>query len=114
MAELTCTIKEFHKFIGPKIRNSIQYLTKKRKKELGYICQRCRKRSELEAAHKGKSRKQIIEEVLNKYIIDENNLVVKIDLDKVYREILSAHRPIDDYFEFLCPECHRKQESSAR
>ena len=33
MAEIECTIKEFHKFIGPRIRNMVQLMTKKRKKD---------------------------------------------------------------------------------
>jgi len=107
MAELTCSVEEFHKFIGPRIRNAIQTLTKKRKMELKQICQMCNKTKELEAAHiTGKDRKSIIEKVLNKYKIRSNNKLIKIDLKKIEEEIISAHKPIDKYFKFLCSKCH--------
>jgi len=112
MAELTCTIEEFHKFIGPRIRNVIQSLTKKRKKELNYICQGCNQRKELEAAHvKGSDRKVIIEKILEKYIIDEQKEIVRVYLDKIEEEIVASHKPIDNYFKFLCSKCHAEYDS---
>ncbi|MEM0473396.1 MAG: hypothetical protein QXF88_01590 [Candidatus Aenigmatarchaeota archaeon] len=70
MAELLCSISEFNKYIGPRIRNRIQSLTKKRKKELDYICQLCKKKKEIEAAHKiGKSRKDIIKKYFQNIIL---------------------------------------------
>jgi hypothetical protein len=112
MAELKCTFKEFHKFIGPRIRNAIQNLTKKRKKELDHICQFCKKKNELEAAHiRGNGRKQIIENILSKYIQKENKNLVKIDLQEIEETILSAHKPINDYFKFLCSKCHKEYDS---
>jgi len=65
MAKLICTYPEFHRFIGPRIRNSIQTLTKKRKKQFNHICQMCGEKKELEAAHiHGKERKKVIEKIL--------------------------------------------------
>ena len=73
MTKIRCSIKEFNRFLGPRIRNVIQSMTKKRKRGLGYICQTCKKKKELEAAHvKGDDRKRIIEKVLSKYIVDKN------------------------------------------
>lgn len=109
--ELTCTIEEFHKFIGPRIRNVIQTLTKKRKKELNYICQGCNQRKELEAAHiKGSDRKAIIEKILRKYIIDKENEIVRVYLDKIEDEIVASHQPVDKYFKFLCSKCHNEYD----
>ena len=52
MAEIICNFDDFNKYIGPRVRNVIQSMTKKPKKELYYKCQRCKKKkSELEAAH---------------------------------------------------------------
>jgi len=111
MATLICTITEYHKFIGPKIRNSIQALTKKRKKELKNICQDCGRERELEAAHRrGKERKKIIEKILYKYLDKDNHL--RIDLEKIDKEILSAHKPIDKHFKFLCKSCHNKYDKN--
>jgi len=112
MAELTCTIEEFHKFVGPRIRNVIQTLTKKRKRELDFICQGCRRKKELEAAHvRGSSRKVIIENILEKYVIDEKKKIVKVNLEKIEKEIVAGHKPIDKYFKFLCSECHANYDS---
>jgi len=112
MAEITCTIKDFHKYIGPMIRNIVQYMTKKRKKELNYICQECKEYRELEAAHiSGNSRKNIIDEILKEFILDKDKELVKVDLDKFSERIIEAHKPLDKYFRFLCSECHIKYDS---
>ncbi len=115
MAEMTCTIEEFHKFIGPRIRNSIQSLTKRKKKELGYICQMCDKKRELEAAHiRGRDRKSVIESVLMEYLIDGDDKRIRVDLDEVEGRIMSDHKPIDRYFKFLCATCHVEYDSIPR
>lgn len=107
MVEIICSPKEFHRYIGPRIRNMIQALTKKRKKEINHICQECKKHSELEAAHiRGNSRKDIIEKILKKYIINFEKMLIKIDLEKIEQEIIEAHKPIDTCFRFLCAKCH--------
>ena len=86
-------------------------MTKKRKKELNFICQNCGKKRELEAAHiKGKDRKKIINSILKNYIINKNNMTIKVDLDLIEKEILEAHKPIDRYFKFLCHDCHIKYD----
>lgn len=111
MAEIICTLEEYHKFIGPRIRNVIQSMTKKRKRELNHICQHCKKETELEAAHiKEKTRKMIIDNILKKYIDKKNTKLLKLDLKKVEDEIINAHKPIDKYFLFLCAKCHLKYD----
>lgn len=112
MSEIICTKKDFHKYIGPRIRNVIQAMTKKRKKELNSICQRCNQKKELEAAHiKGRGRKEIIEESLEKFVIDREKNLVRIDLDQFEKEILKSHQPLDKYFLFLCSGCHTEYDS---
>ena len=113
MAEITCTLKDFHKYIGPRVRNVIQSMTKKRKKELNHICQNCNQNKELEAAHiKDKSRKEIIELILKKYISSKNKNFITIDLDKFEKEIIESHKPLDKYFKFLCAKCHKEYDSN--
>jgi hypothetical protein len=111
MAQLTCTIKEFHKFIEPKIRNDIQTLTKREKRKLNNICQNCGKQRELNASHiKGNDRVHIVNDILKRYIINEKEQIIQVDLDRVINEILEAHKPISEHFKFLCSECHRKYD----
>ncbi len=116
MAEITCTIEEFHKYIGPRIRNVIQSMTKKRKLELNHICQECNQIRELEAAHiRGNSRKEVIEKILlKKYLIDKERRLVKVDLDKSEKEIVLSHKPIDKHFRFLCSKCHTEYDSKQK
>ena len=72
----------------------------------------CNQKEELEAAHiKGNDRKYIIEKILEKYLVDKNREIIKVDLDEVEQEIMSAHKPIDKYFKFLCAKCHTKYDS---
>ncbi len=112
MAELICSIKDYHKFIGPRVRNFIQSMTKKRKKELDSICQMCNKKKELEAAHiHGNGRKDIIDKLLEKYFIDKDKQLIKINLSDFENELKEAHKPIDKYFKFLCSSCHKKYDS---
>jgi iron-sulfur cluster repair protein YtfE (RIC family) len=69
-------------------------MTKKKKKELSNICQICGVKAELEAAHKkGLSGNNIIENILSKYYIAEEQ-TIKINLEKVEKEIIGAHSPI--------------------
>ena len=113
MTRLICSIEEYHKYIGPRIRNAIQTMTKKEKMRLSHIRQHCKQKAELEAAHiKGKSRKKNIERILSKYIIDKRNNVIQIDLKEIEDKIILAHKPIRKFFLFLCAKCHIKYDNS--
>src|SRR2546427_12661246 len=90
------TIAEFHKFIGPKVRNDIQILTKARKRELGFVCEECGRKRELEAAHFGRSRLGLIQDVLGHYAVEPDGSFT-IDLEEVRQKILDAHRPIQKH-----------------
>lgn len=113
MAEIICTVSDFHKYIGPRLRNVIQYMTKKRKKELNHICQECKENKELEAAHiKGNSRKDIIHKLLEEFLIDKEKQLIKVDLEKFEKLITESHKPVDKYFRFLCSQCHVKYDKN--
>ena len=104
MATFTGTIAEFHKYIGPMIRNHIQYITRKHKKELGYICQHCKEKKVLDAAHiDGKKRRTLINNVLNRYLTDE---VIIINIQDIINQIMEEHQPIESCFLFICHKCH--------
>jgi len=70
LAQLICTFKEFGDFVGPRVRNDVASLTKGYKDKLGYKCQQCGEKKELDAAHRHESsRKIIIKGVLEKYYL---------------------------------------------
>ena len=112
--QLTCSIKHFHQFIGPKVRRDIQVITRREKQRLNSICQNCGKKAELEAAHNGNDRIQIINAVLKKHLIDKKQQIIQVDLNKVINEILEAHKPLSQHFIFLCSECHRKYDNESK
>jgi hypothetical protein len=106
---LRCSIAQFHSFLGPKVRNEVQLLTKRAKRDRNHLCEKCNKKSELEAAHvRGNNRKQIINSTLQKYYVDQKNGIIQVDLAKVLSEIMEAHKPISEHFLFLCRSCHNK------
>lgn len=115
-AELVCTVEEFNHFIGPKIRNHIQSMTKGPKKRLGNRCQRCHKvRAELDAAHvKEYDRKKVVAQVLRHHIVDKKRGIVRVDLHDVEEEIIEAHKPIEKHVILLCKPCHREYDRENR
>ena len=111
MAKMICTIREFTFFVDPRVRMNITSMTKQIKGKLGSRCQKCNEANELDAAHKhGKSRKEIIKQVLENYKTFDGKYEIN-DLKKVIDEINNAHLPIEDTFLFLCKKCHREYDS---
>ncbi len=112
MAQLSCTLDEFYSIIGPRIRNDVQSVTKKKKSEFGLVCQHCNNKvNELEAAHKhGSSRKEIIKSVLNDYKSDEEKYLIP-DVQEILDKLKVYHKSNDIVF-FLCKECHRKYDNN--
>jgi hypothetical protein len=109
MAEFRGNIKEFHDFIGPRIRNKVNYETRKIRKSHNKKCQECKEENHtLDAAHiHGKERPTIIEAVLKKHI---KGGVIVCNLQKVEAEIIAAHHPLKECFRFLCKRCHREYD----
>jgi len=116
-ASFSGELQDFYDFIGPKIRNDIATMTKKRKTELGYICQICNQKNELDAAHRhGRERNTIIKNLLEP-CKDENGLYTVLDIRGFIRTLLQVHIPIEENFLFLCKSCHREydnKENSSR
>ena len=110
MARFIGTIEEYEKFIGPRIRNKVNTLTIKERKKREGICEFCKKNTELQSAHKrGKERKTLIFEVLKKY---DKGIYFDVDLIKCENEIVNLHKPVEQVFFFLCPDCHRKYDNN--
>jgi len=110
MASFTGELQDFYDIVLPKIRNSIASMTKKKKIELGYICQHCDQKNELDSAHKqGRSLRDIVKNVLEHYK-SENGVYVVSDLNQLILKIKGEHVPIENSFLFLCKKCHRKYD----
>lgn len=110
--------EDFHKFIGPFLRNSVQNKTRKHKKKVGK-CQGngCKKTSELQAAHKrNRGRVKIVNDILDAMSKDsggKNKLRINLSDFKALFE--NEHKEPCVVFRVLCPKCHmnydRKKKS---
>ena len=109
MAQFKGTIQEFHHFLGPRIKNSVNSFTRKYRNQRNGICEDCGETKELHSAHvHGQERRTLIENILIHY---QNSDVVKCDIRK-QEEILEAHLPIEKCFKFLCHSCHVAYDSN--
>ena len=111
MAIFEGTIQEFHHFLGPRVRNAINGLTKNYRNQKNGICEQCGEKDELHSAHvHGQGRRLIIEQVLASNLIDEK---IKCDIEAIEKKILDAHLPIEKIFKFLCHTCHVAYDSNS-
>lgn len=103
------TFGDYHYHIGPSIRNRIQAITRKRR--FGPCANPgCSHVGQLDAAHKpDRSRPDIIEEILHRYVTSEKDGFIECNLNDVLHEIEAAHRDFDQVFDFICKACHNKQ-----
>ena len=112
MAKFIGTVEEFHRFIGPKLRNAVNGITRNHRKERNGICEACESTSELHSAHvHGRERRDIVEVEL-KCFLDENGLVSG-NLEEIESRILVAHLPIEHTFKFICHACHVRYDSKS-
>jgi hypothetical protein len=109
MAKFIGSSQEFHHFIGPKLRNAINNITRKHRSKRNGICDECGKQAELHSAHlHGRDRRTIIEAILRDY--SDNKHTISCDLEEIEGLILQAHLPIEGTFRFLCPACHAQYD----
>lgn len=112
MAKFIGTVQEFHHFIGPKLRNAINGITRNHRMQRNGICETCQSKSELHSAHvHGRERRAIIKMEL-KHFLDESGIVSGI-LEDIESRILMAHLPIEHTFKFLCHACHVRYDSKS-
>ena len=110
MATFEGTIQEVHDFLGPRIRNKVNNLTRNARLARQGICEHCGERKELQSAHtRGHDRRMLIEKVLNEFKV---NGKVRFDVIEAERRILEAHQPIEETFIFLCQSCHAFYDTS--
>jgi hypothetical protein len=111
MAQFTGNIKDFERFIGPRLRNIVQTsIAKSYKIEVGK-CQTvgCESKHSLEAAHvHGSDRQTLMRKAYKKYI--KGNQLVNLDLVKFEDEFVGLHKKRDKVFKILCSDCHRKYD----
>jgi hypothetical protein len=105
MAKFEGNIQEFHHYIGPRIRNRIQYLARKERNARNGVCEDCQNTGqELHSAHvRGRDRRTIIESVLARY---ESNGIVSCDIGIAEFEVIAEHGDVREAFKFLCNGCH--------
>ena len=113
MAQFVGTVQEFHHFIGPKLRNAVNGITRIHRSQQNGICATCESKAELHSAHiHGRERREIIEWEL-KHFMDEHG-IVSCNIQDVEFKILEAHLPIERTFKFLCQTCHVRYDSATR
>ena len=109
MPTFTGTSREFKRYIGPRLRNYVQMLTKKHKASVG-ACEHCGAGEELEAAHvKDRDRNQIIDILLSAISTES---VVTVELQQFEENFKSEHHPIEKAILILCRQCHKKYDTA--
>ena len=110
MPAFTGTNREFKRYIGPRLRNLVQMITKKHKAAVG-ACQHCGTGEELESAHvKGRDRNQIIDRLLS---TGSPESVVTIELEQFEEKFKLEHDPVEKAILILCRQCHKKYDAAA-
>lgn len=106
----TGTYREFHRFIGPYLRNVVQNLTRGPKAKAG-ACQHCGDASApLEAAHvHGHDRPSLTRKIVDPAHDDAE---VTVDLGEFDAKFKNAHTPIEKSILFLCRPCHSKYDNA--
>ena len=108
MPTFTGTNQEFKRYIGPRLRNFVQIITKKHRATIG-ACEHCGRGENLEAAHiKGRDRNQIIDLLLSA-VSAESELTV--DLQAFERAFKIEHEPVEKAILILCRQCHKTYDS---
>jgi len=107
MASFIGTNKELRRYIGPRLRNLVQQMTKKHKAVVA-ACEHCDNSTNLESAHVlGRDRNEIIDIVASRYT---TNGIVAIDIEIFEDEFKAEHDPIEKSILILCRSCHRKYD----
>lgn len=106
MAQFNGTLKDFEKFIGPRLRNLVQTkISKKYKVRIGK-CENCQKTDSLEAAHiYGNDRKTILRKSMDGFIAED--IITNLDLIVFEKLFIEHHHPLEKSFKILCKDCHR-------
>ncbi len=108
MASFVGSKKEFHRYVGPRLRNVVNQITRSHKLKVAN-CEHCDSAENLESAHiKGRERVEIIDLILKDFTYDG---VVTIELGMFELKFKKEHTPIEKNILVLCKDCHRKYDS---
>ena len=108
MASFIGTRKEFKRYIGPRLRNLVNILTKNHRIRVAN-CNHCGAKERLESAHvRGRERNQLIDALLEEFT---HNEIITIDLGIFERKFVAEHEPIERTILILCRECHLKYDA---
>lgn len=110
MAYFTGTIKDFEKYIGPRMRNIVQTsIGKKFKLKIGK-CEECNSSENLELAHiKGKDRKTLIQLAYKEFLND--NVISNLDLNRFETDFKNLHFPLNETFKIFCKKHHNEYDN---
>lgn len=101
---------EFKKYFGGYCRNKVHEITNPNRKSRNGICEYCKNKAELQAAHlQGLERVKLIDLILDEFFKKGSDEYL-VDLDNFEKEFVKAHQPIDKNFHFLCSKCHSKYD----
>ena len=104
MPTFTGTSREFKRYIGPRLRNFVQMITKKHKATVG-ACEHCGVSENLESAHvNGRDRNQIIDLLLAAISTES---VITVELQQFERNFKFEHDPVEKAILILCRQCHK-------
>jgi hypothetical protein len=108
MASFVGTYEEFRRYIGPRLRNLVNQITKNHKADASK-CKHCDETTNLESAHvKGRGQNELIDIIVAEF---SHNNFVTIDLDAFEKKFIRQHEPFEKNFLILCRPCHRKYDS---
>ena len=109
MASFVGSIEEFRRYVGPRLRNIVQQISKRHKNEVG-ACEHCGSTENLESAHvRGRDRNEIIEYILNDFI---TNSIITVDLSLFEERFKNEHHPIEKSILVLCRHCHHEYDAN--
>ena len=110
MAVFIGTNQEFRRYIGPRLRNLVQYITKRHKALIG-ACEHCGSHDSLESAHvHGRERNEIIDDLLGPLTVEG---VCRVEVEQFENDFKAEHNPLEKSILILCKSCHRKYDASS-
>ena len=109
MATFKGSSKEFKRFMGPRLRNVVNSITKRHRTSVG-SCEHCGVSRDLHSAHvHGKDRIAIIDSILDRSKRSRGQ-TVEVDLDEFERRFKDEHSPVEKAIFVLCNACHRRYD----